>query len=76
MDENLKKKNLDNQKKKEEDLQYRMYLNKSYNEYLNEKNGRRKKQLEQYEKYRKELEAQIQEKKIRGKEQLKYTEII
>ena len=76
MDENLKKKNLDNQKKKEEDLQYRMYLNKSYNEYLNEKNGRRKKQLEQYEKYRKELEAQIQEKKVRGKEQLKYTEII
>ena len=76
MDDKIKKKNLDNQKKKQEDLEYRMYLNKSYNEYLNEKNGRRKKQLEQYEKYRKELEAQIQEKKIRGKEQLKYTEII
>ena len=53
-----------------------MYLNKSYNEYLNEKNGRRKKQLEQYEQYRKELEAQIQEKQLRGREQLKYTEII
>ena len=76
INEDKKNKNLVNQKKKEEDLQYRMYLNKSYNEYLNEKNGRRKKQLEQYEKYRKELEAQIQEKKVRGKEQLKYTEII
>ena len=76
MKEDIQKKLLDNQKKKEEDLKYRMYLNKSYNEYLNEKNGRRKKQLEQYEQYRKELEAQIQEKQIRGREQLKYTEII
>ena len=48
--------------KKNEDYNYRLYLNKSYNDYLNEKKIKRKRQLEQYEQYRKELQAQIQEK--------------
>ena len=61
-EENNKRKYLDNQRKKNEDYNYRLYLNKSYNDYLNEKKIKRKRQLEQYEQYRKELQAQIQEK--------------
>ena len=61
-EENNKKKCLDEQRKKNEDYNYRLYLNKSYNDYLNEKETKRKRQLEQYEQYRKDLEAQIQEK--------------
>ena len=71
-EENNKKKSLDAQRRKNEDYNYRLYLNKSYNDYLNEKELKRKRQLEQYEQYRKELEAQIQEKYTTRKEQEKY----
>ena len=71
-EENNKKKCLDEQRKKNEDYNYRLYLNKSYNDYLNEKETKRKRQLEQYEQYRKDLEAQIQEKHKSRREQIKY----
>ena len=68
----LEKKNLEKEKQKEEDAKYRKSLEEEYNLYLKEEKERKLKQIEKYENYRKALEEQIKENKIRDFEKVKY----
>ena len=65
-------KNLEKEKQKEEDAKYRKSLEDEYALYLKEEKEKRKKQIEKYENYRKALEEQIKDNKIRDLEKIKY----
>ena len=68
----LAAKNMEKEKQKEEDAKYRKSLEDEYALYLKEEKEKRKKQIEKYENYRKALEEQIKDNKIRDLEKIKY----
>lgn len=65
-------KNLEKEKEKEEEAKYRKNLEEQYILYLKEEKEKKQKQIEKYENYRKALEEQIKENKLRDFEKMKY----
>ena len=65
-------KSLEKEKKKEEEAKYRKSLEEEYALYLKEEKEKKIKQIEKYENYRKALEEQIKDNKMRDIERLKY----
>ena len=65
-------KNLEKEKQRQEEAKYRKSLEEEYNSYLKEEKERKMKQIEKYENYRKALEEQIKENRMRDLEKLKY----
>lgn len=68
----LEHKNIEKQKQKEEDEQYKKNIEEDYEQYLKEEKEKKLKQIQKYENYRKALEEQIKENKIRDIERIKY----
>ena len=65
-------KNLEKEKKKNEETKYRQQLEEEYALYLKEEKEKQLKKFEKYENYRKALEEQIKENKMRDIESFKY----
>ena len=65
-------KNLEKEKKKNEEAKYRQQLEEEYALYLKEEKEKQLKKFEKYENYRKALEEQIKENKMRDIESFKY----
>ena len=64
-------KNLERKKQKEEEDKYRKSLEEEYALYLKEEEQKKLKRFEQYENYRKALEEQIKDNKVREFERMK-----
>ena len=63
----LEKENL-----KQEEEKYKIIMEEQYAKYLKEENEKKRKQIEKYENYRKALEEQIKDNKMREIEKMKY----
>ena len=63
---------LEKEKLKKEEEKYKIVMEEQYAKYLKEENEKKLKQIEKYENYRKALEEQIKENKMREIEKMKY----
>jgi hypothetical protein len=63
---------LEKEKLKQEEEKYKLVLEEQYAKYLKEENEKKLKQIEKYENYRKALEEQIKDNKMREIEKMKY----
>ena len=72
LEENIQRKRQDKIKKREDDLKIRNEINKNYTNYLNEQDNLKKKRMERYEQYKKDLEEQIKDKERRELDRIKY----
>ena len=63
---------LEKEKLKQEEEKYKLVLEEQYAKYLKEENEKKLKQIEKYENYRKALEEQIKDNKMRETEKMKY----
>ena len=63
---------LEKEKLKQEEEKYKLVMEEQYAKYLKEENEKKRKQIEKYENYRKALEEQIKENKMREIEKMKY----
>ena len=72
LEDNIQKKKQDQIKNKEDKLKYRNEVNREYSNYLNEQDNLKKKKIEQYEQYKKDLEEQIRDNQRRELEKIKY----
>ena len=63
---------LEKEKLKQEEEKYKIQIEEQYAKYLKEENEKKMKQIEKYENYRKALEEQIKDNKMREIEKMKY----
>ena len=63
---------LEKEKLKQEEEKYKIIMEEQYAKYLKEENEKKRKQIEKYENYRKALEEQIKDNKMREIEKMKY----
>ena len=63
---------LEKEKLKQKEEKYKIIMEEQYAKYLKEENEEKRKQIEKYENYRKALEYQINDNKMREIEKMKY----
>ena len=63
---------LEKEKLKQEEEKYKLQIEEQYAKYLKEENEKKLKEIEKYENYRKALEEQIKDNKMREIEKMKY----